>query len=135
MVIIKFALFFFLITLIWLVTIRQSLGTPYGGPFYYADVEGTSNPVQPKYKLNFKQAWNSDRYVAVYFDENGNPLLAQHYVRQQVGGRMVHQLGYQMVWIWTKQGRLSRRYVEDPAGKLLQIDVLPTPEPSLTPAP
>jgi hypothetical protein len=125
MVLIKFTLFFFLITLIWLVTLRQNLGIPYGGPFYYADLEGTSNPVQPTYKLSFKQAWNSERYVAVYFNEAGLPLLAQHYQH--------HVRTWQMVWIWRQNGQLMRRYTEDAQGNLTKIDVMPTPEPSPSP--
>lgn len=125
MLIIKFVLFFFLITLIWLVTLRQNLGIPYGGPFYYADIEGTSNPVQPGYRISFRQAWASDRYVAVYFNEVGLPLLAQHF--------SAHKLVWQMVWLWSRSGRLTRRYTESPSGELLKIDVMPTPEP--TPAP
>jgi hypothetical protein len=126
-VIIKFALFFFLIMMVWMATLRQSMVTPYGGPFYFADLEGTSNPVQPKYRLNFTQAWHSDRYVEVYFSEAGVPVLARHMA--------AHQVAWQMVWIYNKNGELTRRYTEDAAGNLLKIDVTPAANPTPTESP
>jgi hypothetical protein len=129
MVILKFTLLFFLLYLAWMVVLRQNSGSPYGGPFYYADPLNSNNPVQPRYRLNFKQAWSSDRFVEVYTNEAGQPLLAKHFVG--------HQLASQMVWIWTQSGQLMRRYFEDPQGRLLIINVLPVaggPEIVETPA-
>jgi len=119
MVIVKFALFFFLIALVWIAVLRGDLGLPYGGPFYYADPVGLSNPMQPRYRLSFERAWASNRCVEVYTNSMGLPVLARH--------RVAHQVVGQMVWIWTKNGRLMRRYAEGPQGHLLKIDVMPLP--------
>jgi hypothetical protein len=129
MVIIKFALLFFLITLVWMVTLRQNRGPVYGGPFYYADPPNSSNPVRPQYRLNFKQAWDSDRYVEVYTNDDGLPVLAKYL--------SAHEVMSQMVWIWSQNGQLMRRYTEDAQGNILKTDVMPwvlaTPTPSTSP--
>jgi hypothetical protein len=129
MVIVKFALLFFLVYLVWMVTLRQNRGPVYGGPFYYADPPNSSNPVRPQYRLTFKQAWDDDHFVQVYCNESGLPLLAQHMV--------AHAVAWQMVWIWSQNGQLMRRYTEDAQGNILKTDVMPwvlatpTPPPTL----
>jgi hypothetical protein len=82
--------------------------------------------VQPKYRLNLQRALASERYVAVYFNEAGLPLLAKHY--EKVDGKP--SLAWQAVWVWDVHSRLMRRFREDPAGKLLEIDVMPDLNPS-----
>ena len=107
--------------LVWLMTLRQNLGIPYGGPFYYADPPNATNPVMPKFKLTAKQAFASDKYVEVYFSEAGLPLLAKH--RTNPGRVLV----WQMVWIWNRHGEMTRRYIEGPQGQLVDTFVAPTP--------
>jgi len=52
MVIIKFALFFFLIFMTMTLVQSQGQGPLQGGPFYFLYMPGSRNPVQPKYRLN-----------------------------------------------------------------------------------
>jgi hypothetical protein len=127
MVVLKIALLFFVLTMVWFVALRQNRGPVYGGPFFYADPENNSNPVRPQYRLSFKRAWASNRCVEVYCNEDGLPVLAKHLV--------AHQVAWQMVWIWSRAGELMRRYTEDPQGDLLTIEVMPSVARTPTPVP
>jgi hypothetical protein len=111
MIIIKFTLVAFLITMTWFASTRVFPPAPVGGPYYYADAPGAW-AIQPKNRLTPFQGVRSERAVAVDFDDRCLPLLARHLVKGKEQWRMV--------WLWDRAGRLRWRLWEDPQGRVLR---------------
>ena len=111
MIIIKFTMVAFLVTMTWFASTRVFPPAPVGGPYYYADTP-RSWAIQPKNRLTPFQALRSERVIAVDFDDRCLPLLARHLVNRKEQWRMV--------WLWSRDGRLRWRMTEDPRGQILE---------------
>ena len=126
MIVLKFTTIFFLMYLAFMVTLRNSPKEPVGGPYYYGDPPpGAFALPQPRFKLNFWQAWHSDHYCEIYFDSRSLPFMIKHMNKQ-------HHEEWRMELLYTKEGRLRRRtYLS--GGMVLRVDE--TPDSSATPTP
>jgi hypothetical protein len=101
MVIVKFALIFFLIFTTLALVQSQGQGPLQGGPFYYLEMPGCRNPVQPKYHLNGWNAFHRRNVWRIWFDDKGRPVDMRLYHDGQEAHRT--QL------FWDKNGHLWNR--------------------------
>jgi hypothetical protein len=101
MIIIKFAMIFFLITMTLLLTQRQGEGPLVGGPYYFLDMPGNRNPTKPSLRLNGWKAFHSRNVWHIWFDASGRPVDMRLF---RDGVQTEREQLY-----WDKNGRLWRR--------------------------
>ena len=103
MIIIKFAMVFFLVLLTFLMVQRQGEGPLVGGPFYFLDLPGNRNPTKPGLRLNGWKAFHSRNVWRVWYDNRGLPVdLRRYHDGVQVEREQL---------LWDKRGVLRQRSV------------------------
>src|SRR5262245_55270270 len=74
MIILKFAMVFFLFYLFWFSVELLNRASPKGGPFYYTDVSPIGvNPIQPEYRIDRQTAMHMKHALKVYTYNDGAP--------------------------------------------------------------
>jgi hypothetical protein len=74
MVILKFALVFFLLYLLWLLAMFERMHQPKYGPYYYVDMSATNvNSLQQQFQISYQTAMTAKHALQVECYNNGMP--------------------------------------------------------------
>lgn len=74
MIIIKFAMFAFLVGMTLLLAMALQPRVLVGGPYYFMEMPGNRNPTKPNLRLNGWQAYHRKNLWRVWFDGTGHPV-------------------------------------------------------------